>query len=187
MAEEEALDADFVIYGPVLVKVKVEGEVKDLGLTDSPIVIAPRYYHQDLRADDYSDRVGPDTMAMLADCIIEMTLVFFDESTLLSCLASSIAALNDGAVAGAGTIMGANKEAGTKGCHYVSLNLVSNTDWRFPASYLAEMPMRYPIGTKRSLVRLRWRAIPYVGTLSPGDKGSVSSKNKVIWDHILDV
>jgi len=155
----------FTVYGESIVNVTIGKGTGDapatsqqLGLAEGPITVTPRYYHKDIHTDDFGDSVGPEVQVMLADAVIEMTLVFYSSDILNSCLASSIGSTTDGTLAGAGTLLGASG-------NLINLAIMTSApqedNWIFPSSYLMETPMVLPIGTKRSLTRLRWRAIPY--------------------------
>lgn len=160
-------------------------EVKtwELGLTQGPIRIIPNFIHRDIYVDDYGD-VPAEVMAMIADVQIHMTLVHYDADVLDNCMINSIGgyhadmatvgSLTAGTMAGAGKLMGNGRQLYEAGNRFITLILTSRptsldppgTDpnefpWRFPAAYIAANPMEIPIGTERSLVTLRWRAIPY--------------------------
>lgn len=167
---------DFRINGEALVTVKggehlsgfALGSLTELGLTTDEIRVVPRYYHRDLRVDDYGSDVPAETLGMLADCTVRMTLIHYDDAALSSCLRESAAggrfANVDGRFNPAGTPMGNYCPLFASGCHYISLNVLSpqgDLPWRFPTSYMTGPPVEVPLGTKASAVMVNWRAIPY--------------------------
>lgn len=199
---------DFFVNGPALVKIKGNGALAnatthvaalhELGLSSDAISITPRFVYKPQKLADYGDDIAPDTIWMMADCTITMTLIYFNPFVLRGCLMESMAGGGripgvedpffggqltpvDGVLPAAGTPMGAMIPLMTSGNHYMSLNILSpNAEypWRFPASCLAEQPMEMPLGTAKSMVKLTWKAIPYPNLtlggagqkLFPGDK-----------------
>jgi len=88
--------------------------------------------------------------------------------------------------------MGNGRPLLTSGNHYLSLNLSAvkpATPWRFPACYLADRPIEYPLGTEKSVAVLNWRAIPYGPQFNPNDGSlrEIVSSGTVLWDHTADV
>lgn len=186
--------------------------LSELGLTSESIQITPNYYHRDIHIDDFGREVPAEVMAMLSDCNIQMTLIHYDPDILDVCLSESLggsalgyAVRTDGTLAPAGSMLGGYKGFLTSGYHFISLNLVPGTnfvgganealDWRFPAAYLTGPPMRLPLGTKKSLTVLNWRAIPYPRpqfsiTIRPGGstvtQKELVSSGVILWDHDLD-
>lgn len=182
----------FVVNGPTLVQVvnAAIGGVQELGITDrrGVVTILPRFTHQDLHVDDYGDTVPPEVMWKLADCIITMTLIHWDQLILDKVIAESNAGGTAGTMVGAGALMGNLAAIGAPGNHFISLGLNTSFEggrvWRFPTAYLAENPVTLPIGVKASAVRLNWRAIPYkAGIASPGAVSEVTSAGTIVWDH----
>ena len=119
-----------------------------------------------------------------------------------------------GVLAPAGSLMGNGLPAFASGNHYISLNLLSpqlGFPWRFPTSYLTEQPIVIPLGTEKSMVKMRWKAIPYAPTLTLStastpdqvydcsgniigsitgitpfnDPNEVVSSGRVLWDHVI--
>jgi hypothetical protein len=104
---------------------------------------------------------------------------------------------------GAGKLMGNGKQLYETGNRFITLILTSlpteaavdpdnlvEFPWRFPAAYIAANPMEIPIGTERSLVTLRWRAIPYKPPFeaveatpdqSTTTRQEIISKGTVLW------
>lgn len=186
---------DYVIYGETMVKVKgMDGDtsplasLQELGLCDGEIRITPNFYHKDINCDDFGPNVPAEVMFNLADVTISMTLVHFDDAILDACINNSMAGSSDGTLAGAGTLMGNNKATLGNGNFFISLNLVSTQlgTIRFPTSYLAVQPEKLPIGTKRSLVELNWRAIPYKNLGSSATPTEPISKGAILWSFTGD-
>lgn len=191
---------DFIINGETLVKVKgAEGAFtndgpNELGLTVDQVTVVPRWKHLDILADDFGPDIPAELMWNLADVIILMTLIHFDEGVLDRCMAQSMGGAKDdngvlyaaGIMAGAGRQMGAMKALFDANNHFISLNLLSpvlNRPWRFPKSVLAENPVQYPLGVEKSAVKLVWRAIPYQVV---NEDTEVKSAGSILWDRILD-
>lgn len=199
----------FVINGETLVSVWIlDPTVNDpttyvmaeLGLAEKNVTIIPKYYHKDINVDDFGPNVPADVLAMIAECQIGMTLVNFDTEVLNKCLSESIGGGTAGTMPGAGIPMGATKPLYTKGNHYIGLYLQSpilEQPWYFPATYMPNPPMEFPIGTEKTLVKLTWRAIPYVvpdpntNSLSTGGPtslvintfGDVQSSGAILWQR----
>lgn len=189
---------DLYINGETLVKVKgMEGspieDLSELGLAEGPIRVLPRFAHRDWFVDDFGTEVPAEVFTRLADATILMTLVHYDDAVLEACVIESLGGSADGAqwlhgtLAGAGIPLGGNNVRFADGNHYVDLNLLSpvaNYPWRFYQCHLLGPPHEVPLGTKRSAVRLAWRAVPYVATLT--GSGELRSAGAVLWDHVLD-
>lgn len=195
---------DFQINGPAMVYVKgttTLSATSELGLSDKQITITPNFVHQDIHCDDFGPTIPPDVIWLLADVTIQMTLVHYDPAVLNLCLgcsmANAVGANNEGTVVSAGTIMGAPAN------NYISLNIASpvgQLPWKFPTAYLTGPPMELPLGSDRTIVTLRWRAIPYtpltVTTTTEGDSPSnmvttttpneCKSSGAILWTHTLD-
>lgn len=58
----------------------------ELGLSSEPVRINVRASHREIHTDDYGNVVPADVMSMLADAIITMTLVHYDENVLRLCI-----------------------------------------------------------------------------------------------------
>lgn len=189
--------------------------LQELGLTDpqGEVRIAPRFVHRDIFTDDYGTEIPAEVLWFLADVNITMTLVQFDLKVLDACISEAMGGGGGtginvgnfpdgtpafaGALASAGLPMGGGLPVTIAGCHYVSLNILSaelGYPYRFPSSYLADRPEVRKLGTKRSMVELNWRAIPYggfgvysrTGTAARNTTGEVTSEGKILWDHTLD-
>lgn len=190
---------DLYINGETLVKVKGTddspiGDLSELGLAEGPIRVIPRFAHRDWFVDDFGTEVPVEVFTRLADATILMTLVHYDDAVLEACVIESLGGSADGTqwlhgtLAGAGIPMGGNQNRFLDGNHYISLNLLSpvaDYPWRFYFTHLLGPPQEIPLGTKRSAVRLAWRAVPY--TFAPTAADELSSDGVVLWDHVLDI
>lgn len=176
----------------------------ELGLAEENILVVPNFKHRDMNTDDFGPDCPADVMALLADVNIFMKLIHYDDSVVDGLMAEALGGSVDpvtgvatpGTMVGAGVPLGGGVALGTKGNHYVSLNLftatVNSRPWRFPASYLAQEPVRYPVGTYASVVELVFRAIPYVplGTASMDPskpKPELKSAGAILWDRTADI
>lgn len=196
------------------------GTLQQLGLPDREINVSVTYLYQELTADAYGQQVPADAQFMLAWADVDMTLVHVDRTILNICMMESQGGtpltgnnnvlgtpVSEGTVQRAGVRLGNNLprfSASTTadangivrgGNHLISVNITSpvgNTPYRFPTCYLLGPPLTIPLGTRRSIFTLRWRAIPY--TLDPagaasltGNPGTVlGAQGNVLWDHVLD-
>lgn len=170
--------------------------IYELGLAAENITIVPKILHHDIHADDFGPEAAPDTMWMLGDVSIRMTLIHYDDGVLNLGLANSMGGMNMNylgetlAMPPAGTLLGGGRPLYTSGCYYMGLNILPGTGrlqqpWNFPAAYLAMPPMELPLGTSPSNVRLTWRALPYVSSLARSGE-FVRSNRAVLWDRITD-
>lgn len=190
----------FVVPGATMVRVKGGGHLPpplhqhaaNLGLTSESISITPRFVHQDLPVDDFGPTIPPEVMAMMADCTINMTLVHYDPDLLNICVQEANGGgngvyTNDGSLAPGGRLLGNNRPMYASGNHYMAVSLVSvsvlEQRWRFKSCYLNAQPLEIPVGTERTLVKLSWRAIPYVPMNANGEVLSVSGR---LWDRVPD-
>lgn len=188
---------NYYIMGESMVSVKGNsnsslGELAQLGLTDGPIRVSLRYYHQDIHVDDFGNRAPPEVLTMLGEASISMTLTHFDATVLQACVGEGQVG-SDGTFGECGTPMGCMQPLFTANNHFISVNIQSNTasgqPWRFRACYLADTPFEWQMGTSRSLVSVHWRCIPYYSQQSEesGAAQEMVSTEVVLYDHTLDV
>lgn len=193
-------ERQYMVNGECLVKVKGGGalaqadgeggeELWELGLSIDEIRIIPRFFHYDIKTDDFGPDVPVNIIWNLADVTIMMTLVHFDDDILDRCISNSMGNgvlgsdgnPNPGKLVAAGTILGGKDNSDTK---FISLNLLSpqfEKPWVFTYSYLTAQPLEIPLGTSRSLVQLTWRAIPF-----PQAGNEVESAGATLWSYELD-
>lgn len=158
---------NYYVFGETLVSVVVYGTTSELGLAEEEIVITPRFIHEDIIPDDFAPDCPANVMWKLADATIRMTLVHYDDAVLRNCVASSMGSATgfEGMLPAIGRPMGSNAALKTSTNRFIELQVGDSggdeDPWVFPSAYLAAMPMEMPLGTKRSLVKLTWRAVPY--------------------------
>ncbi len=185
---------DFFINGETLVSVKgpsgsLISSLTPLGLTVEEGVpnITPQIFHDECLVDAWGD-APVDVQLRLGTVNIRMTLVFFDPAILEECWRLSMGGPTVvGEVARAGWRMGGGFIRFAPANNYIGLNLyspIAGRPYRFFFTYLTEQPIVWPVGTKRSMVQLNWKAIPYI--LDPWNAG-VGAANYPIWDRVLDV
>lgn len=182
-----------------------------LGLAERGVMISPNLNHMDVLIDDFGPNVPPEVLWNMADCIVTADLVHYDRGVLDACLLESMgggvnteidpalfplpfAGGNNGTMMPAGTPLGNWCPFQASGNHYMSLNITSpqeNFPWRFLTTYMPVRPFILPVGTKRSVAQIMFRAIPYQDPLrhsTGGDTGyrEQLASGSIIWDHTLD-
>lgn len=214
---------DYQINGECLVRVRGGahlsggiGFLTELGLTDRDGVvrIMPEWRHRDVKVDDFGPDVPAELQWQMAQAKIHMTLVHYDRDVLDQCVGEAMGGVADaslalgqqaGSLVPAGQPFGRYKPMFASGNHYIRVNLAANNGfpWRFLSCVLQGPPLEIPLGTRRSHVKLIWRAIPYTlpGLVSGGSLASggilvdgiifssgkeISSSGVELWDH-LDV
>ena len=128
---------------------------QELGLADGPIKVRPRFRHYDIKADDFGGEVPPSVLWMLGECFLDMILVHVDMTILDLCVREAMGGQEPTALAGAGTPMDG---------HYVVVTVQgqgAGNSYSIANAYLADDPIEVPLGAERSLVRCKWRGIPY--------------------------
>ena len=197
----------FQINGATLVKVKGggalaspslpnEARLRELGLAADKIEIVPKWRHEEIHVDDFGPNIPVELQWMLAEVMIRMRLIHFDDTILTACITESMGGGTEGVMAPAGRPMGAGKAMFQPGNHYMSLNLLSpvlNKPWRFKSCLLVTEPLSTPLGTEAIAVDCMWRAIPYALAgagynlaAGAGVPGELVSSGTVLWDHTLD-
>lgn len=167
------------------------GTLSQLGLCSEPIRIGINYDHLDIRVDAYGNS-PPEMQFMGAEATVDMTLVHFDNAVLQACVQESMGSTPaEGQLGHAGSLMGNGLPrfgaGGVNGNHFIGLNIQSalgTQPWRFYYAQLAGQPLDFPLGAERSLVRLRWRVVPY--SQDPWNNGN-GSYGSILYDHVLDV
>jgi hypothetical protein len=169
--------------------------VWELGLTQDPITVTPNFYYKDINIDSFGPNVPADVLSQIADVTIEFNLVHYDPDAIAyyqrESLAGGGAGFEDtdtqGKVTYAGEPLGGGiplYEAGNAfvGLEFSNLSLDSSPV-TFPATYLVDPPVKYKIGTKRTIFECKARALPYAPlTLQSGSYTSYSntSSNPII-------
>ncbi len=176
---------DFQINGEVLVRVRGNAIIgttfQDLGLCSDSVSITPNFKQMDIAVDAWGGSEGPppEIQWMLADVDISLTLVHYDDTVLNNCIRQSMGGRAIGRVARAGTRMGGGFAVGVAGNQFMNLLLTApiptaDRVWYFPATYLTGPPEVYPIGVQRSLVQLKFRAIPFPSNALADPAGTVT-------------
>lgn len=199
---------EYVIYGEVMVWAggsffdeglggaelnSTGGRIVELGLASDSIKITPRFVHKGIHTDDFGGVIPVDVQWMMADCLVEMTLIHYDVDVLDTCIRQTMGGVDNGISPGlcgaAGTPLGAGGAVGSSRTNLVFVYLQptptnEQAHWRFPSCFLMDK-MEYPIGTEKSLVKLTWCAIPHVELGRTGSaRGRLRSKDAVVWDHV---
>ena len=171
---------DLFPAGEVLITVKIgAGATQELGLAEGPVQWNPVFRKLDVIVNAFGQ--GPwDLQQMALEASISFGLVYFTPSVLDACIAASLAgAPAAGQNARAGARMGNNVAAGAAGSNFISLGLsspVGGKPFRFPAAFLSDQPLTWPLGAERSVVQCNWRAISYAAT-------PYSLAGAVCWDN----
>lgn len=160
---------------------------QELGLADDQITMTFRPVHDDVIVNAHGNSIGTDVQTFLEDALITMTLVNFDFAILRECQRLSKGAPNEvGQVARAGTLLGKGLPRFAAGNCFIGLNLASpvgQLPYRFYYAFLTNPASAIPMGTKRSIVTLNWRAIPYLA--DPWNSGQ-GAANTPLYDNVLD-
>lgn len=195
------MSRDFYIPGPCMVYVKGRSTsaistLSELGLTEDQIQVSPTIKHMDVMVNAWGGKEIPaEQQTFLADVNVVMRLVHFDTAVLQECIRLSMGGPNQaGAVAMAGTRMGAGAMRFAPLNNYIGLNITSpvvNDPWRFYYAYIVGAPS-FPLGTERQVATINWRVIPYTndpwggGTANPGTAAGTGAQNALLWDRTLD-
>ena len=159
------------VNGPTL----VTANGNELGLADAPITVSLTIDHEDVKADAWGNGTF-DVQFMSAEMTVSMNLIHFDRTVLDTCVANAMATANIGQLAGGGSLL-----RGTGSL--ISLRLTSPIaakPWTFPNAFLHQAPMRFPLGTSKSVVQLNWRVIPSIADPYNGGAGSAGF---VLWSY----
>lgn len=187
---------DFYINGESLIRIRFGAHITpsrvELGLAADQVRVVPRWAHKDIYVDDFGPDIPVDMMINLMEVNIYMKLIHFDRDVLNKCMGESAGGANfdednvdlNGLV-GAGTLMRGGANRGDANYHFMGLNISAqslNKPWRFPASTIVG-DMEFPLGTKKSVVGLSWRAIPYFTYVSTQE---IRSSGSVVFDRGTD-
>lgn len=180
---------DIVINGETMVSVKGSPgsnleSLTQLGLAESGIILTPDFRYDEIQVDAWGEEIPMDVQFKLAAINIGMNLIHYDKTVLQDCLVQSMGGVvTPGRLARAGQRLGGGNALLASGNYYVQVSLsspVSGLPWRFFACYMVGPPMTMPLGTKRSIVQVNWRCIPY--TVDPWG-GGTGALNYPLWDH----
>jgi hypothetical protein len=161
-----------------------------LGLSQDAIIVRMTYLHDMIGVDAYGNPNGnpnpPDMQVFGGYAEVQMTLVHYDPIILQECIRLSWGGSPaEGEQARAGTLYGGNVPLYNPGNFYISVGLsspVGGIPWTFLSCYLADQPFVYPLGTKRSVVDVRWNAIAY--SVDPWN-GGTGSLGVPVYTHNL--
>ena len=164
------------------------GSLATLGLSEDAIQVTEQYNRDDIAVDAYGNTNGvnpPDQQIFGAQAFIRMRLVHYDPLVLQECIRISIggAGALEGELSRAGTLMGGGVALLAAGNNFITVTILSpvgGIPWRFFACELHGNPVVYPLGTKRSVVELNWRAIAY--SIDPWN-GGTGSLGVPLYDH----
>lgn len=197
------MSRDFYINGESLVQVKGRTDcdiasLSQLGLSADPITVSPVFKHEDINVDAWG-QAPADVQWMLAEVMISMNLIHFDPAVLAVCMRLSMGGggTQYGQMGRAGQRLGNNlprfapsqvnpATGNLAGNNYIGLNITSPVEalpYRFIFSYLANPPMTLPLGAKKSIVQVNFRAIPYTQDPYGGGTGAFGYQ---LWDNTLD-
>lgn len=194
---------DFFINGPtgVFVKGRSDGPLAALsflGLSESPIIVTPRFRHAPLMVNAWGGgEVPADLQVFLADADVAMDLIDFDRTFLANCIQAAMGgAAAEGACVTAGTRMGGNAARFAPGNNYLGLNLTAPVSpgpspWRFYYAYLQDS-IEFPLGSEKSVIRLSWKVVPYTndpwggGSAQPTTTAGFGAGGALLWDHNAD-
>lgn len=182
------MSRDFAINGETLVKLKgsVNSFLNDpveLGLASDSIVVSFDYQHKPVFVDDFGPYVPAEQRVMMATADIRMNLIHYERDYLQAALAESLGGQYISLIGGtpggilnpAGTLLANGLRQFASGNHYISLNLLSpvySTPWRFPTTFLCETPVEIPLGTSVSILKLHFKAVPYLNRVTFYDVGT---------------
>ncbi len=152
-----------------------------------PMRITPVFKTRDMTTDAWGDNPS-DIQTFLAEAFISFTLIHMDRVVLDELIRLSMgAAATVGQVARAGTRMGNNVARFAAGYKFFGVQITSPVaakPWQFFHCMLADNPIEFPLGTEKSMVPIRFRAILY--TTDPY-QGGVGAQNQLLWSHtVLD-
>jgi len=149
---------------------------KQLALSQDGINVTINFKDDDCIVDSFGAMVGADVQSFLADAYISFSAVFFDDGVLQTAIGNSMGSGTPGTLAHAGTRLGA---AGLMLPTVIS-SPVSGHVWTFPTTYLVNSLGPWPIGTKRSIVQVQFRAM--VQTADPWNGGQ-GANGKVLYSY----
>lgn len=173
-----------------------------LGLAIDKIEVTFDISHEELRVNAYGKNT-PEVQCMGGAANVRMDVVHFDPEVLEACWRESQGGSPQiGMLSWAGALLGNSlpqfTAGGVAGNHFISLNLKpmnptgnsTLTPYHFPYCYLQTPPHEIPLGSTYSLMRLNWRAIPYVP--DPYNRRILNgiqllgSYGATVYDHNLD-
>lgn len=185
---------NYYVNGETLVKLKGGAHLQNFGMSGSsvvtlgvaadPIEISYNFNHQDQHTDRFTNEKPVDVMWMGGDAIIKINLIHFDNDILDTAISESMDGYspNNGSTGIPGLTLGHNLAPYASGCRYMGLGLTSSiTSGRsFPTCYLHQQPVQVPLGTKRSIVQVQFRAVRYA---KMNTDGTVAESASLLWEY----
>lgn len=140
----------------------------ELGITDRNGIVTITITPQDEGIDvDAWGATPPELQLMNAEASISMTLVHYDPVVLAAAVQAAMGGSAPGVVGQPGALMVA-------GGLLVPLQLsspIGQKPWTFPNAYLPGNPIQIPLGVRKTLVSLGWRAITVPSNGDPYQNG----------------
>lgn len=158
-----------------------------LGLAEDAIQITERFHDEDVIVDATGSAVpnAVDQQIYGFNCFITMNLVHYDPLILQEVIRLGAGGGTvEGTAGRAGTLLGGNLPLYTPGNNLVSLGILSpvgGIPWRFFGGKITG-DFAYPLGTKRSIVRVNWRYFTYL--VDPWNNG-LGLTGTPVYDHGL--
>ncbi len=185
----------YFINGETMITVKGNATsqiatVQQLGLSQDAIEVTEYYMQDDIGVDAYGNTPHPnppDMQIFGSYATFTTNLVHYDPVILQECIRLSFGnAPVEGQQSRAGSLYGGNVALYAPGNCYISVGTsspVGNIPWTFLSCHMAQQPFIYPLGTKRSIVRVQWRAIAY--SVDPWNGGTGSQGVPVYTHNVL--
>lgn len=172
---------DFIIFGESLVQVQgpqgsAISPLSQLGLAADAIQVTIHQLSEACIVDAYGKGNPVDEQVFGGWAEIEMNLVHFNTLILDECFRLSFpTAGTTGTLGRAGWRRGNGQNLFAPTNSLINLNIaspVAGLPFNFPYSFMSQQPYVWPVGTTRSIVKCRWKAIPY--SIDPYNNGTGS-------------
>lgn len=189
----------FLINGEGMVTVKgrsdspVIATLAQLGLAADAVHVDYEFGQERIDVDAWGEA---DVQVFLAAVNVRMNMIHVDQAVLDECVRLSMGAPTTvGTTSRMGTLLGGNAARFDPPNNYIGLNIaspVAGKPYRFWYARLNTSPASYPLGTRKSVIGLNWRCIPYTndpwggGTAQPGTVVGMGAQGAVIWDRTPD-
>lgn len=185
----------YYINGETMISVKgnvnsLIANTTQLGLSQDAIQVREEFLQDMIGVDAYGNPDGhpnpPDMQVFGGYAVFKTNLVHYDPLVLQECIRLSFGnAPAEGQQARAGTLYGNNVPLYGAGNCYITVGIsapIGGIPWTFVSCYMTERPFVYPLGTKRSIVEVEWRAIAY--SVDPWNSGT-GSQGVPVYNHVL--
>lgn len=166
------------------------------GLAADAIRVTIIKHSKKLIVDAYGQDNPVDEQVFGAEAIIDINFIHFDAAILAECIRLMLpGAVTEGLLGRAGRPRGgpiSGLSALGTGTHFVALNITSpvmGLPYTFPYCYLDEQPVTIPLGTEKSIVQTRFRAIAYTVDPWGGSVGSLGSTlyTRTAWNGVIQL